>query len=142
MRSDLLELDDVTGVIVDASVRIHRNLGPGLFESVYEALLASALRQRGLCVEQQKMIGLSYEGLNFEQAFRADLLVERSVIAEIKSIDRLAPVHTKQMTTYLRLLNLQVGLILNFGAPIMKEGIRRVVNDLPRSASPGLRVNH
>jgi len=126
---------------VDASVRIHRDLGPGLFESVYEALLAKQLAQRGLGVEQQRVLGFTYDGVHFERAFIADLIVDERVIVEVKSLEKLAPVHQKQLYTYLRLTNLHVGLLLNFGAVRMKEGIRRVVNDLPLSVSPRLRVN-
>jgi GxxExxY protein len=136
-----MELDDITGAIVDASLRIHRRLGPGLLESVYEIILASVLERRGLQVERQRLVSFSYDGIEFEHAFRADLVVERRVIAEVKSVERLAPVHSKQVLTYLRLMDLRVGFVLNFGAGTMREGIRRVVNDLPPSWSPGLGVN-
>jgi iron complex transport system substrate-binding protein len=136
-----LELDEITGAVVDESIRIHRGLGPGVFESVYEVVLAAALERRGLRVERQLPISISFDGIDFEQGFCVDLLVEECVIVELKSIERLAPVHTKQLLTYLRLSNLKVGLLLNFGADIMKEGLRRVVNDLAPSASPRLRVN-
>ena len=111
-----MELDDITGAIVDAAVQIHRARGPGLFESLYEALLAAELQRRGLCAERQRTIGFCYDGVHVEDAFRADLLVERCVIVEVKSLERLAPIHTKQLLTYLRLMDLRVGLLLNFGA--------------------------
>ena len=136
-----MELDDVTGAVVDSAVRIHRELGPGCFESVYEAVLARALERRGLRVDQQRALEFVYDGLAFENGFRLDLLVEECVIVEVKSLDRLAPVHTKQVLTYLRLANLPVGLLLNFGAETMKEGMKRIVNDLAPTASPRLRVN-
>ena len=136
-----MELDDITGVIVDASLRIHRDLGPGLLESVYEALLAGALQRRGLVVERQIPLRFEYDGIAFDEGFRADLLVEHRVIVELKSVERLAPVHGRQLLTYLRLANLQVGLLVNFGSATLKEGLHRVVNDLPPSASPRLRVN-
>lgn len=136
-----MELDDITEAVVASSIKIHRGMGPGLFESVYEVVLASALERRGLRVEQQRPISFSYEGMNFEQGFRIDLLVEECVALEVKSIERLAPVHSKQLRTYLRLANLRVGFLLNFGADTMKEGLKRIVNDLPPSASPRLRVN-
>ena len=136
-----MNLDDITGAMVDASVAIHRDLGPGLLESVYEVVLASALGRRGLSVERQLPISFSYDGIAFEDGFRADLVVEKRVIAEVKSIERLAPVHSKQVLTYLRIMNLNVGLILNFGAATMKEGLKRVVNDLPPSSGSRLRVN-
>ena len=137
-----LELDDITGVIVDSSLRIHRTLGPGLLESLYECLLAFELRRRGLTAERQRLISFSYDGIDIEDAFRADLLVEACVIVEVKSVERLAPVHTKQLLTYLRLTNLRVGLVLNFGAETMKEGVKRVVNNYTASSPSLLRINH
>ena len=124
-----MELEDVTGAIIDASILIHRRLGPGVFESVYESVLASVLVRRGLHVERQRLVSFSFDDMQFDQGFRIDLLVEQSVIVEVKSLDRLAAVHRKQLLTYLRLTNLRVGLLLNFGAETMKEGIARVVND-------------
>jgi GxxExxY protein len=136
-----MELDDVTGAVVDAAVQIHRELGPGLFESVYEAVLARALERRGLRVDQQRAVPFAYDGIEFEQGFRLDLLVEECVVVEVKSLDRLAPVHTKQVLTYLRLANVPVGLLLNFGADTMKEGMKRIVNGLAANSSLQLRVN-
>jgi GxxExxY protein len=124
-----VELDDITGAIVDASVRIHRRFGPGLLESLYEAILTRDLQQRGLRVERQRLITFSYDGIDIEDAFRADLIVDECVIVEVKSLEHVSPVHSKQLLTYLRLTNLRVGLLLNFGAEIMKDGIDRVVNN-------------
>ena len=104
---------------------------------VYAVVLASALERRGLRLERERPISFTYDGELFEHGFRADLVVEDRVIVEVKSIERLSPVHPKQLLTYLRLTNLRIGLLLNFGAPMMRDGIKRVVNDLPR-----LRVNH
>jgi GxxExxY protein len=140
-RTGRMELDDVTGTIVDAAVGIHRGLGPGLLESAYEVVLAALLARRGLRVERQLPISFSFEGIEFEQAFRVDLLVEQRVVVEVKSVERIARVHPKQLLTYLRLMNLRVGLLLNFGAGTMKEGVKRVVNDLDPGTSPRLRVN-
>ena len=137
-----MQLDDITGTIVDAAVQIHRDPGPGLLESLYEALLASELRQRGLNIDRQALIRISYNGLDIEDAFRADLIVQEQVIVEVKSVERMAPVHPKQLLTYLRLTNLRVGLLLNFGAEVMKEGVRRVVNDYEPPPSSPLRINH
>lgn len=123
---------EITGVIVDASLKIHRNLGPGLFESVCETALAASLERRGLHVERQVPVRFSYDGIDFDDGFRMDLFVERCVVVEIKSVERLAPVHTKQILTYLRLSDVSIGLILNFGAGLMKEGIKRVINDFSR----------
>ncbi|MGH8527273.1 MAG: GxxExxY protein [Gammaproteobacteria bacterium] len=135
------ELDDITAAIVDASVRIHRDLGPGLLESVYEAVLARALVKRGFAVERQLPIRFEYDGLVFEEGFRTDIMVNNQVVVELKSVERLAPVHSKQLLTYLKLTNKSVGLLINFGAATLKEGLHRIVNGLPPSLSPRLRVN-
>ena len=134
------EIERVAAAVVDSAFKIHTRLGPGLLESVYEIILASVLERRGLRVDRQRPISFSYDGIEFGHAFRADLVVEERVIVEVKSIERLAAVHPKQLLTYLRLTNLHVGLLLNFGAPVMKDGIRRVVNDLAFGES-SLRVN-
>ena len=136
------ELDDITGNIIDAAMRIHRELGPGLLESVYEAVLAREIAKQGFRVERQKSVRIEYDGLVFEEGFRADLVVESRVIVELKSVERLAPVHPKQLLTYLRLMRLEVGLLINFGNATLKEGLHRVINGLSPSASPRLRVNH
>jgi iron complex transport system substrate-binding protein len=135
------ELDEITGIIVDEAIKLHRGLGPGLLESVYEVVLARALSKRGLMVERQQTVSFEYDGLRFDEGLRVDLLVEKIVVVELKSVEKLAPVHSKQLLTYLRLLNQPVGLLLNFGAPTLREGLRRVVNNLTPSASPRLRVN-
>lgn len=135
------ELDDITGAIIDTAVKIHIDLGPGLLESVYEAVLSRALQKRGLRVEQQKSVRFEYDELVFDEGFRIDLLVEGCVIVELKSVEKLAPVHFNQLLTYLRLMQLPVGLLINFGAATLKEGLHRVANNLHSSVSPGLRVN-
>jgi iron complex transport system substrate-binding protein len=135
------ELDDITGAVVDAAVQIHMELGPGLLESVYEVVLARELGRRGFQVERQKPIRFEYDGMVFEEGFRTDLLIENRVVVELKSVEKVAPVHSKQLLTYLRLMHLPVGLLINFGAATLKEGLHRVVNNLPSSASPRLRVN-
>ena len=135
------EVDDITGAVVDSAVKIHTALGPGLLESVYEAVLARDLERRGLFVERQKGVRIDFDGMEFEEGFRADLVVDRRVIVELKSVELRAPVNSKQLLTYLRLMRLRVGLLINFGAPTLKEGLHRIVNHLPPSASPRLRVN-
>lgn len=135
------ELDDITGGIIDESLRIHRELGPGLLESVYEALLARALDKRGFLVERRKAIRFEYDGMVFEEGLRVDLIVDDRVIVELKSLEKLAHVHSRQLLTYLKLANKPVGLLINFGATTLKEGLHRMVNNLPPSASPRLRVN-
>jgi GxxExxY protein len=134
-------LDDITEAIIAEAIRIHRELGPGLLEYVYETVLARALERRGLRVERQKTVAFEYDGMRFDEGLRVDLLVEDCVIVELKSVETLAPVHGKQVLTYLRLLDLQVGLLINFGDVTLKEGLRRIVNKLSPSASPRLRVN-
>jgi iron complex transport system substrate-binding protein len=135
------DLDDITGAIVDTAMQVHQKLGPGLLESVYEIVLARELWRRGFRVERQKAVRIEYDGVVFEEGFRADLLVESQVIVELKSVERLAPVHSKQLLTYLRLMHLQVGLLINFNGATLKEGLHRIVNGLTPSASPRLRVN-
>ncbi len=105
-------------------------LGPGLLESVYEVVLAHELEKRGLKVERQKPVPIEFEGIRFDEGFRADLIVEECIVVELKSVEQLSPVHSKQLLTYLRLLDYRLGLLINFGAPVIKEGIRRVVNRL------------
>jgi iron complex transport system substrate-binding protein len=134
-------LDEITGEIVDAAYRLHTGLGPGLLESVYEVVLARELDRRGLRVARQEPVSFDYDGLQFRDCLRVDLLVESRVVIEIKSAEKLLPVHPKQVLTYLRLLRLPVGFLINFGAPTLRDGLHRIVNDLPPSASPRLRVN-
>jgi GxxExxY protein len=123
--------DDISGDIIDAAYKIHVAFGPGLLESVYERLLACELERRGHRVERQVPIPVRYEGLVIDAAFRADLLVDGVVLVEVKSIELLLPVHKKQVLTYLRLAGRQLGLLLNFGAPLIKDGIVRLVHHLP-----------
>ena len=121
-------LDEVTGHIVNAALHIHRALGPGLLESVYEAILARELVARGLQVERQKAISFQYGGESYSEAFRVDLFVERTVVVELKSVDQISEVHAKQLLTCVKLMNAPVGLLINFGGATLKEGPRRVVN--------------
>jgi iron complex transport system substrate-binding protein len=131
------EIDDITGEIVDAAYKLHMRLGPGLLESVYEMVLAKELQRRGLRVERQRTVSFEFDGMRFEDGFRVDILVEGVVVVELKSVENLAPVHSKQVLTYLRLLNLPVGLLLNFGAATMKEGLHRIVNHyVPSPSAP------
>lgn len=135
------DIDDVTGEVVDAAYRLHTQLGPGLLESVYEAVLARELERRGLTVERQKAVTFEFDGMRFDEGFRVDLLVEERVVVELKSVEKVAAVHGKQLLTYLRLLNLEVGLLINFGASTLKEGVQRIANRHVPSAAPRLRVN-
>ena len=140
-RSRAFTLDELTGAIVDASLKIHRDIGPGLLESVYEALLARELERRGFQVERQKVIRFEYDGMVFEQGLRVDLLVESRVVVELKSVEELSRKYSMKVRTYIRLLKLPVGLLVNFGGETLKEGLRRIVNNLSPSESPSLRVN-
>lgn len=122
--------NEISGIIVDAAYKIHTTLGPGLLESVYEAVLAFELAKRGLRVVVQQAIPVIYEDVRLELGFRADIIVNNKVVIEVKSVDAVAPVHPKQLRTYLKLMDLKLGLLINFNVPLIKEGIRRVVNNL------------
>ncbi len=128
------DIDRVSGDVLDVALRLHRELGPGLLESVYEAVLAARLGSMGYPVERQRGIDIEFEGLRLEGAFRIDLLVDRRLIVEIKSVEKLLPVHAKQVLTYLRLTKQPVGLLINFGGETLKEGVRRLVNNHNPSA--------
>ncbi|MBI3676821.1 MAG: GxxExxY protein [Proteobacteria bacterium] len=134
-------VEDITAEIVDAAYHLHCEIGPGLLEAVYDTILAKELERRGFRAARQLPVSLDYKGMRFRNVGRVDLLVEGQVVVEIKSVEHLAPVHLKQLLTYLRLLKLPIGLLINFGAPTLKEGLRRVVNGLAPSASSRLRVN-
>ena len=125
--------NEISKEIVDAAFKIHTELGPGLLESVYEALLARELELRGLPVLRQQPISFEYGGLKVNEGFRADLIVSDLVIVEVKSVEQLHPAHKKQLKTYLKLTGKRLGLLLNFGAPLIKDGIHRVVLGLPES---------
>jgi iron complex transport system substrate-binding protein len=137
----LRDIDEITGDVIDLALRIHRELGPGLLESVYETVLAGKLVQMGYVVDRQKPIDIEFEGMRFDAAFRADLLIDGRLIVEIKCVDALSKAHMKQLQTYLRLTKQPVGLLINFAGATLKEGLKRVVNDFVPSASPRLRVN-
>ncbi len=120
--------NEIGTIIVDTAVKLHQELGPGLLESVYEVLMAHRLKERGLFVERQVPISIEFDGKKFEEGFRADLIVERKVIIELKSVETVHPAHKKQLLTYLRLTGLKLGYLLNFGAATMKDGIFRIIN--------------
>jgi GxxExxY protein len=122
--------NEIGTVVVEEAVALHRELGPGLLEFVYEVCLASALERRGLEVERQKPIAIEYRGIPFEEGFRANIIVGSKVILEIKSVERTTKAHEKEVHTYLRLTGLKLGYLLNFGDAMMKNGIERIVNGL------------
>jgi GxxExxY protein len=122
--------DEIGKQVVDVAVQIHQEVGPGLLESVYEVILAHELRRRGLRVERRVSIPIEYQGLKFDEGFRADLLVENKVIVELKCVEKVNNAHKKQLLTYLRLTDKRLGYLLNFGEALMKHGITRTVNRL------------
>lgn len=134
------DIEELARIAVDTGLSTHRMLGPGLFESVYEAILAQELTRQGLSVVRQSPISLAYDDVPLGEAFRVDLLVENRLVIEVKSIERLSPLHNKQLLTYLRLLHQPLGLLMNFGGETFREGLRRVVNN-HGEASTRLRVN-
>jgi GxxExxY protein len=122
------EIEELARVAIDTAYHLHRGLGPRLLESVYEALLTEKLTDRGLTVERQKLLPVIFDGITLPEGFRVDLLVGDKLIIEVKSVERLAPVHSKQLLTYIRLAKQPVGLLMNFGGATFREGLRRVVN--------------
>jgi GxxExxY protein len=122
--------NDISREIVDTAFQVHTKLGPGLLETVYEVIMAHELKKRGMHVERQMPVPIVYEDLKFEEGFRADLVVNGLVVIELKSVDKLAKVHKKQLLTYLRLMDRKLGLLVNFGENLIKDGISRVVNGL------------
>ena len=117
-------------IVIEAAIAVHRALGPGLLETVYEVVLARELADRGLKVDRQVPVAITYKGIRFEEGFRADLIVEGKVILELKSVERVTAAHRKQVQTYLRLTGCKLGYLLNFGGDVMKGGITRCVNGL------------
>jgi len=122
--------NEISSIIVDTALYIHKNLGSGLLENVYEVILTKLLAQKGLHVQRQVSIPIEFEGELFDEGFRVDLFVEGKVIIELKSVEKISAVHKKQLLTYLKLTNTKLGLILNFGAAVMMDGIDRIVNNL------------
>jgi iron complex transport system substrate-binding protein len=132
-----MEINDIIGIIIQESIKIHTDLGPGLLESVYEELLAYRLNKRGLIIKRQTPIPLFYEAIKMDIGFRSDLIVNDKVIVEIKSIETISPVHPKVLLTYLKLTGITVGLLINFNEAILKNGIKRIVNNyIPAFSAP------
>ena len=125
-----MDENEIGKIVVDLAVRIHRELGPGLLESVYELILTHELRARGLRAQRQVPIAINYRGMAFEEGFRADIVVEDKVILEIKCVEKLSSAHRKQLVTYLRLTRLKLWFLLNFSEELMKAGLIRIVNGL------------
>ena len=140
-KENTMNAEEISAIVVDAAYHLHKDLGPGLLESVCEAVLARMLEQRGLKVERQKVVAFDFHGMHFDEGLRVDLLINDCLVIESKSVETIAPVHSKQLLTYLRLLNLQLGLLINFSAATFKEGIKRVVNNHDDLAASRFRVN-
>jgi len=136
-----MEIEVIARIVVDCGFKVHSGLGPGLLESVYEVVLAHTITQRGLRVQRQYPVPIEFEGITFVEGFRADLLIEDRLLVELKSVEQFAPVHSKQVLTYLRLLHLPLGLLINFGAPTFKAGIKRIVNNHIDFASSPLHIH-
>ena len=126
-----MDENQIGKIVVDAAIQIHRELGPGLLESVYSVVLTKELEARGLEVEREVPVPIMYRGVQFNEGSRADVLIEGCVILELKSVEQLSKIHAKQLLTYLKLMDLRLGFLLNFGAYLMKDGIQRIVNGLP-----------
>ncbi len=122
--------NEIAKIVVDSAYRVHSKLGPGLLESAYQAILAYELRTRGLKIETEVMMPVIYDQLSLNIGYRADIIVENKVIIELKSVEKVIDLHKKQLLTYLRVSNMRLGLLINFGTPLIKEGITRIVNGL------------
>lgn len=133
-----MEENEIGSIVMTAALELHRELGPGLLESVYKVVLSRLLRERGLRVERQVPISIKYRDLVFEEAFRADIIVERKLLIEIKCVEVLTNAHKKQLLTYLRLTGRRLGYLINFNAPLLKAGVVRIVNRLESPTSPSL----
>ena len=120
--------NEIGRIVVDCAIRLHMELGPGLLETVYEVLLAHQIQEAGLRVERQVPIPIEFHGVQFDEGFRADMMVDRKVILELKSVENISRAHKKQVLTYLKLTGLKLGYLLNFGQGLMKDGIFRIVN--------------
>ena len=136
-----LDVEALSAIVVDAAFHLHRDLGPGLLESVYEAVLARDLERRGLHVKRQHIVSFEFDGMRFDDGLRVDLFVNETLVIELKSVETFAPVHYKQLLTYLRLMHQPLGLLINFGTATFKEGIKRIVNNHTSIASSQLRIN-
>ncbi len=135
------DVEELAALAIDCGLRIHRELGPGLLESVYESVLAASLERHGAIIERQKAISFAFDGMAFANAFRIDIIVDDALLIEVKSTESIAKVHGKQLLTYLRLSKRPLGLLFNFGSATFKEGVRRVVNSHTDFASSRLRVH-
>ena len=135
------DVEELSAIVVDCGYKLHVEAGPGLLETVYEVVLAKMLADQGLAVKRQVPVPIRLMGMTFEEGFRADIIVEDRLLIELKSVENLLPVHSKQVLTYLRLLKLPLGLLINFGAPTFKDGCKRIVNGHRETQTSLLRLN-
>ena len=135
------DVEQLARAVIECGMRLHKRLGPGLLESAYEVILCEQLQREGLLVERQKAVSIDFDGIRVADAFRVDLLVNGTLVLEIKSVDRLVPVHSKQLLTYLKLLDLRLGLLMNFGQETLRDGLRRIVNGPSTFVPSRLRAN-
>jgi GxxExxY protein len=138
---DTQNIENLSALVVNTAFRLHRDLGPGLLESVYEVVLAKQLEAQGLAVARQVIVPINFAGLTIDEGFRADIIVQNALVIELKSVEALARVHHKQVLTYLRLMNLPLGLLINFGCGTFKEGIKRIINGHHNLGQSRLRIN-
>ncbi len=129
-RKDVIFENDLSKKIIGAAIEVHKILGPGLLESTYEKCLCRELELKKHCFEIQKSLPVEYKGIRIDSGYRLDLVVEKSVIVELKSVEKILPIHEAQLLTYLKLTGLKLGLTINFNVPILKEGLKRIVNKL------------
>jgi GxxExxY protein len=137
----MMDIEELATAAINCGIGVHRGLGPGLLESVYEVVMAKNLSKIGLSVERQVPVNFSYDGIDFDQGFRVDLLVEGRLVIEIKSVEKLAAVHLKQVQTYLRLIDQPLGLLMNFGGETLRDGLARVVNKHVQTGNSPLRIH-
>jgi GxxExxY protein len=124
------ELNEITGKVIEFSIKVHRSLGPGMLEGAYEICLTHELVKNGFKVERQKKLPITYDGVRLDAGYRIDLIVNESVIVEVKAVERLHPVHEAQLLSYLRMTGLKLGLLINFNMKMLRDGVKRVVNEL------------
>jgi GxxExxY protein len=136
-----MDVEQISAIAIDCGLQVHKDLGPGLLESAYEAVLAHLLQKRGLFVERQKVIPIIYDGLIIDQGFRADLIINGKLLIELKTVERLSLVHARQVKTYLQFTGLSVGLLMNFSTEKFADGLKRIVHNHNETSNSLLRIN-
>jgi GxxExxY protein len=136
-----LDVEELSAIAVDCGLKVHRDLGPGMLESAYEAVLVHLFEQKGLFAERQKVIPITYNGLVIEQGFRADIILERKLLIELKTVERLTPLHARQVMTYLKFTGLHVGLLMNFSCEKFTDGLKRLVYNHHETSNSRLKIN-